>query len=273
MFTSLLSINIGDTTRKVESFILKRLGCENLIDKKRFFFLPIIEKEKDSIYITDNNNYAIGKSVVTWIWTRENISKEKINEMLIILEKKFLIKKHNTITCRKEIYDEIRKTGDTYNKKEICYLECNRLKDITLSPGLIDKPNYGDIIILAKWWQDYSKESFQEITLTDSLKEVENWIEDNNFYVWRKNSGKIVCMANYWENEGIAKISYVYTPKEQRNKGYCKSLIHELTKLLLNKRIEPMLYTDYNNISANKAYQSIGYENKEQLISFSIDIA
>ena len=77
--------------------------------------------------------------------------------------------------------------------------------------------------------------------------------------------------ACYWENEGIAKISYVYTPKNQRNKGYCKSLIHELTKILMDKGIEPMLYTEYNNISANRAYQSLGYENKEILICFDFN--
>ena len=58
----------------------------------------------------------------------------------------------------------------------------------------------------------------------------------------------------------------------QRNKGYCKSLIHELTKLLMDKGIEPMLYTEYNNISANRAYQSLGYENKEILICFDINL-
>lgn len=243
-----------------------------MIDKKRFFFLPIMEKDKDSIYITDNNNYAIGKSNVIWIWNKEDISKEKIMEMLNILEKSFLIKKNNTITCRKDIYDEIKKIWDTSNKKELCYLECNHLRKIKLSSGFIDKPNYSDKIILANWWQDYSKDLSQEISFTDSLKEIENWMEDETFYVWREKNGKIVCMANYWENEGIAKISYVYTPKEQRNNGYCKSLIHELAKLLMDKGIEPMLYTDYNNISANRAYQSLGFENKEILICFDINL-
>ena len=243
-----------------------------MIDKKRFFFLPIMEKDKDSIYMIDTNNYAIGKSNVIWIWNKEDLSKEKIIEMLNILEKTFLTKNNNTITCRKEIYDELKKRGDTSNKKELCYLECNHLKKIKLSPGFIDKPNYSDKVMLANWWQDYSEELSQEISFTDSLKEVENWIEDNTFYVWRENNGKIVCMANYWENEGIAKISYVYTPKNQRNKGYCKSLIHELTKLLMDKGIEPMLYTEYNNISANRAYQSLGYENKEILICFDFNL-
>ena len=83
-----------------------------------------MEKDKDSIYMTDINNYAIGKSNVIWIWNKEDLSKEKIIEMLNILEKTFLTKNNNTITCRKEIYDELKKRGDTSNKKELCYLEC-----------------------------------------------------------------------------------------------------------------------------------------------------
>lgn len=241
-----------------------------MIDKKRFFFLPIIEKEKDSIFITDKNNYAIGKSNVTWIWTKEDISKEKIEEILKILED-IIGTEPITITCCKKLLDEIKQIWNITNEKKIKYLECNELKDIKHSPGFMDKPKYSDKTTLAKWWQEYSQElSSQELSFIDSLNEIDNWLSGENFYVWRENNGKIVCMANYWENNKIAKISYVYTPKDQRNKGYCKSLIYELTKFLIDKKIEPMLYTEYENISANQAYQSIGYENKEVLIRFKI---
>ena len=40
----------------------------------------------------------------------------------------------------------------------------------------------------------------------------------------------------------------------------------------MDKGIEPMLYTEYNNISANRAYQSLGYENKEILICFDFNL-
>ncbi len=244
-------------------------------DNKMFFFLPIIKKITTSTYITDNDNYVIGRSEndkATWIWTKDEISEKKTQDIIKNIQDKILTNNRNTITCRKRLFDEINKVWSITNYSEIGYLECNKLKDIKLASGFIDRPKYSDKIDLAHFWQDYSKElsNPQNITMTESLREIETWMEDETFYVWREKNGKIVCMANYWANDGIAKISYVYTPLEKRNKGYCKSLIHELTKTILNNKLKPMLYTDNHNNAANKAYQSVGYEQKEILIRFDI---
>lgn len=247
-----------------------------MYDKKRFFFLPIIRDNKNSLYITDDNNYIIARDEINspyWIWTIDNISKDKVKEIMdIIKNNKTEI---TTINCRKNLYDEIKKIEKISNVLKINYLECNKLNAIKISNGFMDKPKYSDKTLLAHFWQDYSKELIKpdNISLIDSLNEIDNWLEDNNSYVWREKNGKIVCMANYWEYNGIAKISYVYTPKDQRKKGYCQSLIHELTKLLLERNIEPMLYTDSSNIFAIEAYKKIGYELKETLFRFDITYA
>ena len=242
-----------------------------MFEQKEFFFLPIIKENKNTLYQTDNENYVLARDNIKspiWIWTKKNITKEKIKEIIIILQD--IINTNSTITCREELFSELKKVYETSNTIKIAYLECNRVKDVKQSNGFMDKPSYSDKTQLAHFWQDYGKELVEpkNISFIDSLKEIESWLEDDCFYVWRENNGKIVCMANYWENNGIAKISYVYTPKEQRNKGYCKSLIHELTKLLLDNHIEPMLYTDNSNIPANEVYKKIGYEQKEILFRF-----
>ena len=38
-----------------------------------------------------------------------------------------------------------------------------------------------------------------------------------------------------------------------------KTIIYKMTNELLNKGYFPMLYTDYNYYSSNKAYKNVGY--------------
>ena len=67
-----------------------------------------------------------------------------------------------------------------------------------------------------------------------------------NISVEQNKEGKIVTMGTYKENAGQARIGHVYTPESERGKAYAANLIYEMTKLLLEKELVPLLYTDYN---------------------------
>jgi predicted GNAT family acetyltransferase len=65
------------------------------------------------------------------------------------------------------------------------------------------------------------------------------------------------------------KLSHVYTPIDERSKGYASNLIYTLTNELLEKELIPLLYTDYNYKPSNKAYINAGYEDTGILINFT----
>ena len=52
----------------------------------------------------------------------------------------------------------------------------------------------------------------------------------------------------------------VFTPKEERKKGYARTMVAAGTKELLKKYDFCVLYTDLMNPTANKIYQEIGYK-------------
>ena len=85
------------------------------------------------------------------------------------------------------------------------FLTCNQL----IKPSkqkIFVRPNYADVTTLVDYW-------------------IRN----------EKEMDKIVCMAGYSTFDDIAKITHVYTPNEERGKGYCKSIIYNLTKKLLEQ--------------------------------------
>ena len=69
-------------------------------------------------------------------------------------------------------------------------------------------------------------------------------------------------MGSYSVVNEQAKINHVYTPNDSRGKGYAANLIYEMTKMILDLGLVPLLYTDYNYIASNKAYINAGYEDK-----------
>lgn len=110
---------------------------------------------------------------------------------------------------------------------------------------------------------------FDAITLEQAKKDVDGFIEADNFFVLINPDGKVVSIAGFGVTENQAKLSYVYTPNDEREKGYAANIIYLMTNELLKSGYVPLLYTDYNYIPSNRAYINAGYEDIGILINFS----
>jgi GNAT superfamily N-acetyltransferase len=58
---------------------------------------------------------------------------------------------------------------------------------------------------------------------------------------------------------GVSRIGPVYTPKEQRGRGYASRAVYEVSALLRESGERPCLFTDQANPTSNKIYEAIGY--------------
>ena len=154
---------------------------------------------------------------------------------------------------------------------EMGFLICNKTLKPKECDGTISYPTEGDKEILTKYWYDDSQEmnGAEPISIEQAKEDVEEFLKSGKFYILRNQEGKIVCMASYSLTENQAKISHVYTPIEERKKGYAANLIYLMTNDILSKGYVPLLYTDYNYIPSNKAYINAGYEDTGILINFS----
>ena len=247
---------------------------EFLKDKIQYTPLFSMLETDNYLFYSDEENYIIGRGEIGYpscIWTKENIHKDKIRELLNIMKEFYIVEETNEFTCKKELYEELKDYFFLENYFELGFLTCNHLKSIKSTDGYMTNPNYADKITLAKYWMDNCIETYPTKTpiLEESLEEVSNWL-DNNHFIWKNKEGKIVSMACTIEFENLAKISHVFTPKEERNKGYCSNLIWNITKKLLEEKKIPYLYTNYQYKPSNETYKKVGYEDKGYLISFTI---
>lgn len=265
---------------------MKRINPDNSIfnseefqkDKYKFnLILKNLSSDELELY-SDEKNYIIcrgSKKWPTWIWTKDNFDKSTIVEIEELIKTYLTDGAKDKFTCKKDVYDLlVERKFENLNMEdyfEMGFLICHKTIKPKECDGVLDLPSESDRDTLVKYWFDDSQEmnGVDPISIEQAKMDVEEFLSSGRFYILRNSNGKIVCMASYNLTENQAKISHVYTPIDERKKGYAANLIYLMTNDILNKGYVPLLYTDYNYIPSNKAYINAGYEDTGILINFS----
>lgn len=122
-----------------------------------------------------------------------------------------------------------------------------------------------DIELVADWWLAFSAEAVEPVTRERALQAIAN----------RYGVDPLVGGLRLWEVEGVPvslagytgptpnsiRIGPVYTPPEQRGRGYATAAVAQLSRELLDKGFACVtLFTDLANPTSNHIYQTIGFE-------------
>lgn len=227
---------------------------------------------------SDEENYIICRGSTkwpTWIWTKDNFDKSKLSEIEQLINLYLTEAERDKFTCKKDLYDLLLSNNfDKINQEdyfEMGFLICYQTKQPKPCDGTLSIPTEEDRETLIEYWYADNQEmnGVEKITMEKAIEDVDGFLTSGTFYVLRNPRGKIVSMASYSIVGEQAKLAHVYTPQEERGKGYAANLIYLMTNDLLNRNLVPLLYTDYNYIPSNKAYINAGYEDTGILINFS----
>ena len=132
------------------------------------------------------------------------------------------------------------------------------LNDITYR-----KATLNDKTTLKKYIKDFIIKAVRQECDDKKAEEKFNSYLEKGYYVLEKD-GKIVCQATTSRIMKYGKcVSAVYTPPEERGKGYAYNLIYRISKELLDSGDKYcVLYTDDSNPISNHVYEKIGYKRK-----------
>lgn len=265
---------------------MKKIDADNKIflsddfQKDKYKFNLILQNlpSPDLELYSDEKNYIIcrgSKKWPTWIWTKDNFDKTKVSEIESLIKMYLTGNDKDKFTCKKELYELLlERNFESINLDdyfEMGFLICKE----TIKPKECDAKlsivTDADKETLVKYWYEDNQEmnGVNPISIEQVEEDVEKFLKSDKFYVLRNSKKKIVCMASYSLTNNQAKISHVYTPLEERKKGYAANLIYLITNDILAKGYTPLLYTDYNYIPSNKAYINVGYKDTGILINFS----
>ena len=145
------------------------------------------------------------------------------------------------------------------NSLKILVLEKMQPKQ-SVNESVFRKAKEQERLILTQYIKSFYEDALdEEISDEDADKKVNSYLE-RGYYVLEKE-GKILSQAVIGRTLIKGKsISGVYTPKEERGKGYAYELVYTLSKKCLEEGAEYcVLYTDAENPISNHIYEKIGY--------------
>lgn len=85
-------------------------------------------------------------------------------------------------------------------------------------------------------------------------------IGEQTYWFWLDGAGRPVNLTGVTPPSfGVARIAPVYTPPEQRGRGWASSAVAELSRRVQDSGARVCLFTDQANPTSNKIYAALGY--------------
>jgi uncharacterized protein len=129
------------------------------------------------------------------------------------------------------------------------------------SPGSWRFADKGDCSLIEKWFSLFEEDAGLPPTAKEDVKKrVASFVEEQEVFLWEHEGVVVSMMKKARPTKHGVTVSLVFTPKEERKKGYARTMVAAGTKELLKKYDFCVLYTDLMNPTANKIYQEIGYK-------------
>lgn len=250
-----------------------------LSERTKFFFADMCKNLESSKVYTDNENYAVCQAAPgyqVWLWSKDNLSLKKLKELKQVLLDNFVTEEKLTFAAKKEVVDFL----NTYKNEllvddyfEMGTYKCTESVKPRECDAYVDNFHEDDFDTAALYNYLDLKEmdlNGKGETMEQSYEKVRNWLNNDNYWVLRNEEGKVVSMASFRKYSDMAKLGNVYTPVEERRKGYCTNLVFYVTNKLLSDGYTPLLYTDLNYVNSNEAYKKVGYEYTGMVVEFTL---
>jgi predicted GNAT family acetyltransferase len=138
---------------------------------------------------------------------------------------------------------------------------CKQVLTDTKIEGVVRLATSDDYETLKYWANEFVSEvEGYPVPMEESNQTLDRLLNNDGVYVLVKD-GVLLSMAarsRPWRN--TETISYVFTPKSLRRKGYASKVVEVLTKIILQEKEQVTLYTDLANPTSNSIYQKIGFK-------------
>lgn len=147
----------------------------------------------------------------------------------------------------------IRMAQGTYALREV--------RERGSAPGSLRTATQDDLALVAQWSQDFHDEATPDEGDFDAEDFARRRLRDSSVYLW-EDGGQVVSMVGKSRptRTGIT-VNLVYTPPEQRGKGYATTCVATFSQQLLDSGYAfCTLFTDLANPTSNAIYQHIGYD-------------
>jgi len=157
-----------------------------------------------------------------------------------------------------------RQSGRIYHVvKQQIHFQLDHLASVRPTPGGVRKATVDDRSTLIEFRTSSQAEGNTQRPF-DSAMSVGADLANETIYVLENEDGQIVCSAGLYllKSPQSGYIDNVYTPPNERNKGYSTHLVHEVCHIIQDLQRTARLSTDATNSPAIRSYQKVGFVAK-----------
>lgn len=146
--------------------------------------------------------------------------------------------------------------------------ELTELTGSPAAPGRLRSAEHEDVELVTRWLAAFHADADEQAGLPRGSEAdqvlshdvVVRRIESGRIWLWDDEAGRPIHLTGInHASFGAQRIGPVYTPREQRGRGYASAAVAEVSRRILAAGARPCLFTDQANPTSNKIYQAIGY--------------
>jgi GNAT superfamily N-acetyltransferase len=151
--------------------------------------------------------------------------------------------------------------GEVTDRMDERLFRLDRLVAPSGAPGSARLAVADDVDRLSEWYAAFAVEAFGRLPPGfDAVTMVRRGIVRSRCWLWLDPSGTPRSMAvRHPAVRGAARIGPVYTPPDDRGRGYGSAATAAASQDILDEGAVACLYTDRANPTSNKIYQAIGF--------------
>jgi len=158
--------------------------------------------------------------------------------------------------------------------------ELGELKEPASVPGTLRPARRDEQDLVASWYEAFMAdademagrepgESPHEAPTDDELRRR---IDTGRVFVWAdEDDVPVNVTAATAPSFGVSRIGPVYTPREQRGRGFASAAVYAVSALLRDSGERPCLFTDQANPTSNKIYEALGYERLVDMANLRVE--
>ena len=170
--------------------------------------------------------------------------------------------------------------GAVHVHEHLRLFELGELVEPPAPAGALRLASVDDIDLALSWFlafeaaaaEQAGREASAGILEGFTLDDMQARIDSEVVWFWEDDRGERVHLTGANPPAyGVARVGPVYTPQEQRGRGYASAAVAQVSRQYVERGVRVCLFTDQANPVSNHIYESIGYRPVVDMVSLLIE--
>ena len=253
---------------------------DNLIDEKSrivYHLLFQIKKDPKAFIVTNDTSYIFAqdsKRTPNWVFINQKPDDLTTSELTALISGMIKLNPLLRVNGNSEF---LRPILEAVSTRSGVTLKVDVPMSVYYCKKLSKAPSKGQMISPKEMHRERLKELISSMSrdndgllldADDSEKYISSMVHSNSIFLWEDE--KIVSIAKIAsKTDNYARINTIFTALEERDKGYTKMLIGELSDKLISEGLTPIIYADSRIEAKIDAFKQLGYEKAGEITQYS----